>query len=309
MEYTEFCEKVKATLQGMVGDTAFVRLEEVVKNNHIVRRAVIIAEKGKNISPSVYLENYYADYLNGRNLSDVCVNIMVLHERYKDGIDFNIEEYMDYNTMRDKLYVKVVNRDKNELLLKNVPWREYYDLAMIVYVMLEEVSGHRATINVGNKNLSIWGVDSDTLFEDAIRNTKESMELKIEKLSAIMKEIVYEKFYNCGGEDSEELENALRYVDEMGDGGMYVLTNKCKTNGAVIIAFNEVLGQVSDRINDDMYILPSSIHELLVVPKKSGVTRVELENMVREINNTEVDPGEVLSDTVYEYHRNSGVVW
>lgn len=310
MNYKEFCNLVRETLQEMAGESANVRLEEVIKNNNIVRQAAIIAEKGRNISPSIYLENYYADYLNGRNLSEVCLDIMVVHERYREGICFNSDEYCDYNEIKKKLYVKVINKDKNSEILKNVPWRECYDLAMIVYIVLEEGASGRATINVNNKNLSIWNIDSERLFEDAIANTKSSMPYKIEKLSSVMKEILYEKFQGYEGDDVEEaLDKALEIIDESGNNRMYVLTNKCKTNGAMYIAFDDILKQVADHIEDDFFILPSSIHELLLVPKGCSVPRSELESMVKDINTTEVDPGEVLSDTVYEYCRVTGILW
>ena len=93
MEYLDFCDKVKLKLQEMVDEGATVRIQKVLKNNNIVRYAAVISEKDNNISPSIYLENFYGDYINGQSLSSVCREIIQVHEKYKDGLSLNIDEY------------------------------------------------------------------------------------------------------------------------------------------------------------------------------------------------------------------------
>lgn len=295
----------------MAGDSCKVYLEEVVKNNHIVRQAVVIMEKDRKISPTIYLEKFYSDFMAGRNLMEICLEIMVVHEKYRDDISFNPDTYTDYAEMRKMLYVKVINAEKNRELLESVPWRKCYDLAMTVYILLKEDNGAMATINVSNKNLLMWNIDSERLFSDAIDNTNKNMRPRLERLGDIMKEILKEKFEQCADEQGadEELDEALRIIDSTRDNQMYVLTNQWKSNGAVYIGLQDILMMVAEKIEDDIYILPSSVHELLIVPKKYVVSKSQLEKMVREINESEVDPGEVLSDTVYEYCRGKGILW
>ena len=91
--------------------------------------------------------------------------------------------------------------------------------------------------------------------------------------------------------------------DEDGRIPMYVLSNKEKTMGAACILYDSILTLIGERLQDDFYILPSSIHECIVVPMNITTTKKELQEMVREINATQVIPEEVLSDEVYTYTR------
>ena len=88
---------------------------------------------------------------------------------------------------------------------------------------------------------------------------------------------------------------------------MFVLSNKRKMNGASIILYNEQLEQLSDKLNDDLLIMPSSIHEVLAVPA-SSMDAADLKQMVREVNNTEVSEQEILGYSVYRYNRETGTI-
>ena len=307
MNYLEFCEKVKLQLQELVEESISVRIQKVIKNNNVVRYAAIITEENSTISPSIYLENYYSDYINGQSLSYICRDIICMHEKYKGGIDFNIDNYFDYNYVKDKLYLKVINKAKNEEFLKNIPFREFYDLALVVYIALEEAKNGQATITVNNRNLEIWNVSKDQIFDAAFMNEYENTPPKLEKISTVMRELLKEKCLDMQDEETEEqIDRVIDMIEEKDDKVMYVLTNSIKLNGACYIVYEEYLKKFAKSINSDLYILPSSIHEILLIPMDCGVTKEELENMVHDINNTELSPGEVLSDNVYELYRDYG---
>ena len=81
---------------------------------------------------------------------------------------------------------------------------------------------------------------------------------------------------------------------------MFVLTNDTKVNGAAAILNDDIRQEIAEKVGD-FYMLPSSIHETLIIPKDAGMEFKELEQMVQEVNQTQVAPGERLSDHVYEY--------
>lgn len=310
MEYLEFCENVKCKLQELVEDSATVRIQKVLKNNNVVRYAAIITEEDSNISPSIYLENYYSEHINGQSLSEICREIMLVHNKYKDGIDFNIDDYFNYDFVKDKLYLKLINREKNEEFLKNIPYREMYDLALIVYISLEEAENGQATITVNNKNLEMWKVSKEQIFEAAFLNASENTPPRLEKLTTVMRNLLREKCIDLEMDETEEdIDRVIDLMEENNDKVMYVLTNSIKLNGAYCMIYEEYLRKFAQSIDSDLFILPSSIHEVLLVPMDCGVAKNELENMVRDINNTELNPGEVLSDSVYEFYRDSGIQW
>lgn len=305
MEYFEFCNNVKDILCGMVNDRCTVRIEEIVKNNQVSLQAIVIMEKGKNSAPSIFLEPYFKEYLNGRDLNDICLDILVVNEKYKDAISFDINDFLSYERIKENLYVKVINRKENSKRLERMPWIEFMDLAVVAYVEIDELGCGSGTINVSDDNMNMWGIDKETLFKVALKNTGRKMYPCLEKIDDMMREIFNEKIANSCLFDESEMEQAMEMFDTGRDSLLYVLTNHTKLNGAVYIIFNDILKSVSEKLNDNFFILPSSIHELIIVPEKCGIQRKELESMVREINRTELDPKEVLSDSVYYFDRKS----
>ena len=307
MKYLDFCESVREKLNDLVDSSTTVRIQKVLKNNNVVRYAAIITEEDSTISPSIYLENYYSDYINGQSLSSICADILSMHEKYRGGIDFNIDDYFDYNYVKDKIYLKAINREKNEEFLKNIPYRDFFDLAIVAYIALEEAQNGYATITVNNKNLDMWNVTKEQLLDVAFMNMCAKTPPTLEKITSVMREIINERFIDKPDyEAEEEINRVIDLMEENNDTVMYMLTNSKKVNGASYIIHEEYIREFANSINSDLYIIPSSIHELLIIPMESGVTKDELESMVRDVNNSELSPGEVLSDHVYEFYREHG---
>ena len=307
MKYLDFCENVKLQLQELVEYGTCVRIQKVLKNNNVVRYAAIITEENSTISPSIYLENYYSDYINGQSLSCICHDILSMHEKYKNGIKFNIEDYFNYNYVKDKIYLKVINKAKNEEFLKNIPHREFFDLALVAYIALEEAQNGKGTITVNNRNLEIWNVTMDEVFDIAFTNVYKKMPPRLDRITSVMRQLLSERL--CDEQDmevKEEINRVIDLIEENNETSMYMLTNSIKLNGACYIVYDEYLREFANSINSDLYIIPSSIHELLLIPMDNGIDKKELENMVHEVNITELSPGEVLSDNVYEFYRETG---
>lgn len=86
------------------------------------------------------------------------------------------------------------------------------------------------------------------------------------------------------------------------DADIYFLSTKSMKYGAKAILYPNVVEKIADKFHGDFYILPSSIHELLIYEGGKGANNEYLVNMVREINSTQVAPEEQLSDNVYHYH-------
>lgn len=305
MEYFEFCNNVKDILCGMVNDRCTVRIEEIVKNNQVSLQAVVIMEKGKNSAPSIFLESYFDEYLKGRNINDICLDILVINEKYKDTITFDINEFLSYEKVKENLFVKVINKSKNSKRLENMPWIDFLDLAVVVYVQVGEFGCGSGTINVTYSNMKSWEIDKETLFKEALKNTGIKMQPYLEKIDDLMREIFNEKIKSSSLFDECEIGEIMKMFDTEDESFIFVLTNQTKFNGAVYIIFNDILKSVSEKLNDNFYILPSSIHELIIVPEKCGMQKDELKRMVMDINRTELDPKEVLSDSVYYFDRKS----
>lgn len=87
---------------------------------------------------------------------------------------------------------------------------------------------------------------------------------------------------------------------------MYVLSNKLKNYGAACIAYPYILDMLAGVLKENFYVLPSSVHEVIIVPESSQIRQSELERMVREINETQVPEEEILSNHAYFYYAQEG---
>ena len=315
MEYNEFCQKVTKEVSRMLGKTYSVRQEKVVKNNQIEYQAIVISKNQVRIAPTIYLESYYNDYKDGKNLTDIGLDIVVHYENCKDELDVDINMLTSYEYMRERVYVRVVNTEMNRELLRSMPHIEYGNLSMTIYGQLDDGTNQHATMNVVNKHLDIWEVSEDELFQQAISNTKTNKPMVLKKMSEVLMDMLKSKLDNCGYEPNEDdefddiVEGAKRCIEESKHTEMYVLTNKSGYAGAVNMLFDDIMSNVIEQIDDDVYILPSSIHEIILVPKGSGSSMEELANIVQSVNGSEMDPKEILSNQVYLYERGAGLIW
>ena len=96
----------------------------------------------------------------------------------------------------------------------------------------------------------------------------------------------------------------LRDREREKDRDMYILTNRCKRFGAAEMLDKNTLRMIAGQVGDGFIVLPSSVHETIVLPPKDGSEYKTLAEMVRDINDTEVDADERLSYHVYVYSRD-----
>ena len=123
-----------------------------------------------------------------------------------------------------------------------------------------------------------------------------------------MRDLLIEKSGSTYNDEvSEQIDNAIEIMEKNSDYDIYVLTNSIRLNGAHYITDEDYLVDFANSVNSDLYILPSSIHELLIIPMSCGLKKEELIKMVRDINSTELSQGEVLSDNIYEVYRDRGI--
>lgn len=290
MNYNEFCEAVVAYVSGLVDEACTsVRLSQVQKNNGVMLTGISIIDDSCSIGPTIYLENFYSDYMNSRSISDIATEIVGVYEANRCvELDVPVNFYMDFNQVKERLIYKVVNYEKNKEMLESVPHKRILDLALIFccVVSIEEKRG--STVVVKNEHLKMWQVDEATVYEMALNNTPQQLPDRLYRIEDIIGiELDYDEF---GINSPVE---------------MYVLTNDRTLFGASVMLYDDVLKKLADQKKSDLYILPSSIHEVIVISTEDFCDADELREMVTSINATGVDPEDVLSDSVYVYNRTT----
>ena len=138
---------------------------------------------------------------------------------------------------------------------------------------------------------------TDELTKLAVENSARDVPPVLKSIEEVLHEIVRDN----GGSFCGLTESELKESSSEQEFPMYVLTNSRSHMGASALLALPFLDEFRERIGEDFWILPSSIHEVILVPVSKVEDRAKLCAMVREINETQVPPQEVLSDEVYSY--------
>lgn len=296
MEYKEFVEYIKMNAGYIAGEGGNITINHVIKNNGREMDGLVIMEKDRDIAPTIYLDSFYEMYIQGENIKKIIRQIETIYRENRDNITFDVNILKNFDTIKDKIVYKIVNYKSNEKLLEQVPHKRILDLAVVFYCLLDNCGGKSATALIYNNNLKNWNVTIDDVYKAALKNTPDLLHSRISSMSAL--------FDKCGvSVDGKEVD-LKDYVPS----DMYVLTNETKINGAACILYDNVLYDFAQKLGKDLYILPSSIHEVILLPKLPIFEKNELVNMVREVNTEGVAADEILSDNVYEYNRNERLI-
>ncbi len=186
-----------------------------------------------------------------------------------------------------------MNKEKNAKFLESVPQEKFLDLASIYRVMLRVGEGENASYVVSNAILQEIGVLPEELSQAAKENTQRLLGVYCRKLG----EMLWEQF-------------GMELPQEQGTESMsiWVLTNSVKANGAVLMTYPSILSELAEKMGNNLLILPSSIHEVLIFAEPKDGRVEDFREMVREVNATEVSQQEFLSDSVYRFNKDTGTV-
>ena len=293
-----FAGTVKTAMEVHYGDEYRVTVQDVHKNNNLVLTGITILKKDCNIAPTIYLNQAFEQYQEGRTMESICREIIRVYEEHKVQTDFDVSCVTDFSKVQNRICYKVINAEKNKVLLTDTPHVLLEDLAVIFYILVSNDAEGTGTITIKNNMLEYWDVNTDTLYELALANTQRLFRGTVQSMANVMMDILSKQM---------DEESAMEFFDMMVDADdaipMYVCTNTMKLNGAGVILYNGLLQKFADRVGSDVFILPSSIHETLLIPVNEDMDVEHLRDMVRTVNRTEVAPDEMLSDNVYRYNR------
>lgn len=295
MTYYQFVQAVEGRIKEAVKESVAVRIHTAEKNNGTIRRGLTLTEQDINISPTIYLEEYYRQFQNGGSLEHITSDILRLYNEVRFQKSWGEEKLYDYSQVKEKVIYRLVNYESNEKMLRNVPYIVYLDLAIVFCVLLEVTKYGTATMAIRNDHLDLWGVEKEELYRQASENTSKFLPDDFSSMSAVIEELTEESEAHISFEDKEE--------------EMYVLSNRIHSYGAAAILYSGRMEGIGMYLKSNYYVLPSSVHEVIVVPEKAAVEKEDLSAMVAEINRTQVEAEEVLSDHAYYYDRKKGQLY
>lgn len=284
---------------------ATVDLVNVIKTNDIELTGIVIRKSGQNIAPTVYLEEMYEKYIQSIwTPDDVVRNIANMREQYdcQENMHDIIELTQSYQSVKDKLQIRICDKKGNQKRLAGLAYTELWNSSMVAtyHVILDASVGVQASFAITAELLNIWGVSLERLHEDALQSPPMQNPVLVDVVTLLSEALADEEAANLLLEQDIVLEDIRM---------LYVLTNQWKTHGASFILQKDLMRRVSEMFgNIDFYILPSSVNEVILLPYSDDVNLEELKDMVQTININEVQPSEVLTDTVMLYEREHGEI-
>ena len=280
--------EVVETINAMENLEAKLQDVEKLEGNKI---GICVREKGSNVGVVIYPEQFEAE---ATTVGEITGKVIEIFESRKENI---ARMTGAGNEITEKIknldvYAKLVPR--NDVFLSGKANRDFLDMNIIYYVCVGETNDGMETYTVTTSMCEAYGVTEEELFKGALNNITDDI-VAHRSLSAVLTSFGY---HIDGVENPEEIFEP-----------MTVLTNRNHTFGASLIIKEEVLDKAMERMHtDELIILPSSIHEVLVI-NANAIERdiASFREMVKAVNDTEVKPNEILSYNVYTYNKEDGL--
>lgn len=292
--FEEILEAVKMQIPEVLRDEIEVAIREVMKTNDELLHGISVMLPDTQCAPTIYLEDCYSDYMRGMSIDEIAENIMGASiAAYQEAP--TIEEFaLEYDDIKNKLTMQVVDSEMNRGRLKDLVYQPVGNgFVAIPYIVLREDAQGRMMAAVTKTMANEMEYDIDKLLETAFLNTAERYEPVFIEMGSML----------FSGE-KPEIVNPMKAGFEIDPTlGMYVLTNTMQQNGASVLFYPDMQKRIGEILGKDYYVLPSSLHEVIIVPEGTGPTIKELQTMVREANRTVVEPQEVLSNKVLYFDR------
>lgn len=292
MDFKTYSKQILCKVQLFLGNDYDTEIREVTKNNGLVLTGIMSRKEGMNICPTVYIDSFYNDYIDADEIEYIAKNVASSLKNAEIDNENIIDDFFNYEMAKERVVIKLINAEANKDLLFDIPHRRFHNLAVCYYYLVEDssLSGF-ASVLIRNSHIMHWNITEDTLYECAYSNTKELLPFKMWNIK-------------------ELIENICDYDLKDIDIPMYVISNEHKTNGSCAMLYKEYMKKISAQLDGDFYILPSSIHELVILTSKEERNNKELLDMVTLINRTQVAKEEVLADSIYYYdHELDEVIW
>jgi len=266
------------------------------KNNDVTSHELFIKMPEDAIVCKIYMKEFYKQYENGISMKSILEQIA---EEYisnrtdtANGIGY---WFLDYEKVKDRLVLKVVNRDKNASLLKTIAHKdlENTDLTVIYMVLMDIKMQSSISINVEKNHLRFWGIEGNELYQVALENTERFCPAQIGHIKDVMSELE-------GGEKKEQKELSDYVIEPY---NQYVLSNEQRIRGATVMLYPDVLQRLAENAGGNLFIMPSSTNEILLIKDDGKLTAAELQAIVVDTNRKYVEPEEFLSNEVFYYDR------
>lgn len=267
-----------------------VHTSVVFKVNYKLQ-ALIIQECDKEISPTIYLNDYHMQYEKGRDVEEIVEEIIQLYKenpipKQEGNVKSVTNAIMNFNEVKNQIICRLIGVERNREFLETVPHTIVEDMAIIYTVFVGFKQNEMATVTITNSIFAAWKVDKAIMHCIAMENSARLLPCDINGMGDVLAKL--------GCDEELPAENVP----------MYIISNQYRVNGAATIMYSRVLRDFSTALGKkNFYVLPSSLHECIFMPEDEVIDVDYLKNMIRDINRTQVAPKDILTDSLYYYDR------
>ncbi|MCH5343786.1 MAG: hypothetical protein J1E64_07080 [Acetatifactor sp.] len=301
MEMNKFAQLVQERIAERLGESYQVTLQEVCKNNCVMLQGLLILSQTKNVSPTIYLKPFWEAYEKGMALETVVDKILQIYWEDTPNKKVNMNFFKHFEKVRDRICYRLIHAGKNAKLLEDIPHIGFLDLAICFFYAYQGRMLGEGSILIHNVHMEMWETSTAELLRLAQENTPRIFPWECNSMEDVVQEILREQKGNLHL-SREEQDTFFSGVP------MRILSNRKRVQGAACILYPDVLEQLSAQAGGNLYILPSSIHEVILLADGGREEPELLKEMIFDVNRTQVEPEEILSDSLYYYDRTKKCV-
>ena len=283
MTYAQFLDMLEQEICLLAEEEEHIHRVRVLKNNGVKMDGFSCCVRGRKEQPTVYVNHYYYEGIHRGEIRKLAQQILKVQRESLLEKGNDLLQVLEYEKMKERIYYRLISRERNEELLRDVPHLFWLDLAVVFYLKIPEEIIRNATALIHNSHMKQWGIDLKELYHIAAENMAE-IPVMLEPMEQLL------EGYGLEGKTS----------------GMYVLGIREREYGAAVMLIPDVLRRCFRQIGEEFYVLPSSIHEVILLPVSYSGNPAELEALVKEVNETCVTPEDYLSGRVYRYFSDTG---
>lgn len=300
MAYEAFLECLLQNLQAALGEEFHFILRPLPRNNGVTLDGLTLQGPGAHLAPTIYLNPYYQKLIRGSSLESIVEEILQLYQTTPPPASLTAESVINFEYLKDKIMFRMIHNVSNQVLLSDVPHIPYLDLSIIFFLSLERTETGQVTAMIHNSHARMWNVTAKDLWRLARENTPREFPAEIQSMQELLQTMAGDTSQDAC--DPSLLELLLQSPIETIP--LYVLTNQTGLYGAACMIYQDILKDFAARLEKDLIVLPSSVHEVLLTPDSPDTSYEDLSNMVRTINTQEVPLEDQLSNQVYLYTRS-----
>lgn len=302
LDINEFARMLKNEVERRMGERYYIEMTEVVKNNSCKVTGLTIRDSESAVinkmAPTFYAEEYYGSYEDGADIGDIA-NTIIKGFYNVEYPDLKIDQLYNKDELQKNVFYRLINTAKNTETLENCPHIEFNDLSLVFYYLCDKKYDNIKCFMISNNFMNhICEVTIDDLYSMAHNNMPLMFPEKLEEL--------WRPLYRSSIRSGSPMDNSE--LEMLSSQEMYIYSNEEGLNGASVILYGSKISELAKRLNSDIYIIPSSVHEVILMPAYDYYDPESLIDLVQDVNSVAVDAKDFLADNVYIYSHETGII-